>query len=513
MSFVGNQDARYQVAPKCKNVNMVHAEACIELASAYGLVLDEWQANAVRIWFRMTPEGRWCASTWGLSVARQNGKNGALEAVELYLMVVLGFKILHTSHLLTSARKAFKRLMSFFGRKVNDPNAPFPELNAMVVEIRKTNGQEAIELSNGGLIEVGARTGGAGRGSSFDFLIVDEAQEYEEDEQEALEATVSASPSGDPVIVYMGTPPKTDGERGAPFIRVRAAAVTGRSKRSAWVEHSPQGELDKMTEIELQAFVRDRKNWADANPAGGTRIKESTIEGECERLSARSFARERLNMFPAPAEVLELAFTEKALKRLAVSVDEIDFQAPILSFGVDMNPERTKVSVCAVTTAPGDRKHVELAADAPFGVEGTSVLVEWIWDRTKRRVPVVMDAFSPARDLLEAPLKKRGVKVFVLGTEEFTQACGQLYQAVHREKSITWFVEQTHLLESLKATVKEPLKNRPGSFKWNRIDLESDLSPTMAATCALFGSVKFGRRQRSTGGSGERKKRHAMVMG
>ena len=31
-------------------------------------------------------------------MARQNGKNGALEAVELYGMVVLGLKFLHTAH-------------------------------------------------------------------------------------------------------------------------------------------------------------------------------------------------------------------------------------------------------------------------------------------------------------------------------------------------------------------------------------------------------------------------------
>jgi len=510
LSFVGNQSARYQISPKCKNVSLVHAEACIELAEAYGLVLDDWQANAVRIWFRMTEEGRWAASTWGLSVARQNGKNGALEAVELYLMVVLGFKILHTSHLLTSARKAFKRLMSFFGRKVNDHNAPFPELNAMVVEIRKTNGQEAIELSNGGLIEVGARTGGAGRGSSFDFLIVDEAQEYEEDEQEALEATVSASPSGDPVIVYMGTPPKTDGERGAPFIRVRSAAVTGRSNRSAWVEHSPQGELDKMSEIELQAFVRDRKNWADANPAGGLRIAESTIEGECERMSARSFARERLNMFPSPAAKLELAFSEKVLKRQALTVEQIDSEVSPVAFGLDMNPEKTRISICAALPTD-EATHLELAANTDFDSGGISAVVEWFWTRCKRRIPVVMDAYSPARDLLEAPLKKRGLMVRVLDANEFTQGCGQLYHAFHREQSVTWFVEQTAFYESLKSTVKDPIKNRPGSFKWNRTDLEVDLMPTMAATCALFGATKFARRQRSTS-TETTKKRHAVVL-
>lgn len=510
MSLIGDQSARYQIAPKCAGVETFHAEKCIELAGAYGLVLDEWQANVVRIWFRMTPVGRWVASTWGLSVARQNGKNGALEAVELYLLVALGYKILHTSHLLTSARKAFKRLLSFFGQKKNDASARFPELNAMVVEIRKTNGQEAIELSNGGLIEVGARTSGAGRGSSFDFLVVDEAQEYEEDEQEALEPTISASPSGDPVTIFMGTPPKVVGERGAPFIRVRSAAVTGRAKRTAWVEHSPQGELDKMTEIELQAFVRDRRNWAAGNPALGLRIAESTIEGECERMSARSFARERLNMFPTPAAKLELAFSEKVLKRAALTREQRTMTLSASCFGLDMNPEKSKISICAA--APdGGNTHLELAVNTDFADAGISAVVEWFWKRCKRRIPVVMDAYSPARDLLEAPLKNRGIQVFVLGAHEFTQACAQLHHAFVKERRITWFVEQAPFYESLKATVKIPLKDRPGSFKWTRTDLDVDLMPTMAATCALFGATKFATRRRE-GGTGEKPKRHAISL-
>jgi hypothetical protein len=69
-----------------------------------------------------------------------------IEIRELFGMVELGEKFLHTAHEVKTARKAFKRLKHFFGDKANDPNAKFPELNALVVEIRSTNGQEAILL-------------------------------------------------------------------------------------------------------------------------------------------------------------------------------------------------------------------------------------------------------------------------------------------------------------------------------------------------------------------------------
>ena len=71
---------------------------------------------------------------------------------------------LHTAHEVKTTRKAFKRLKHFFGEIVNDPNAKFPELNALVTEIRSTNGQEAIYLSTGGSVEFIARSKGSGRG-------------------------------------------------------------------------------------------------------------------------------------------------------------------------------------------------------------------------------------------------------------------------------------------------------------------------------------------------------------
>ena len=506
--LTGSQVARFNTAPSPRGYSIEHATAALQLAEGYGLKADPWQAEIVRAWLRTGRLGMWCSSTWGASAPRQNGKNGALEVVELYLMVELNLKILHTSHLLGSARKAFKRLMYFFGTKVDDPHAKFPELNALVKEIRKTNGQEAIELYDGGLIELGARTGGAGRGSSFDVLVVDEAQEYEEDEQEALKPTISAAPSGDPVTIFLGTPPRDISERGEPFVRVRNNAVTGSNKRSAWVEHSAAGDVDLMDEPTLKAFVADHRNWADANPGLGRRITAETIESEQFEFSPRSFARERLNMWPSPKASGQLAFDAK--EWAALGVDSLPDGLQIAAIGIDMNIEQTKVSVSVAVFNGAEKIHLELIADAPFDAEGTATLVDWIWDKAKRRVPVVLDAFSPARDILEVPLKKRGLKVFILEAREFTQACALLLRAVHVERSVTHLLteDQERLDASIRHTVKEPIKNRPGSFRWNRDSLDADLGPTMSTTCAFFGALKFARR--SATGS-ERKKRHAIV--
>lgn len=501
-----NQLPRYCIAPKVKGATDEVGVTAISLAEEYGLTLDPWQANVVRTWMRTQPNGKWCASSWGVSVSRQNGKNAALEAVEFYMMAVLGLKIVHTAHNLSAARKAFKRLQRFFGRTENDPNAEYPELNALVKEIRKTNSQESIVLTNGGLIELSARSSNAARGSSYDVLVVDEGQEYEEDEQEALEPVVSASATGQPVIIYMGTPPREVSERGAPFVRIRNGAVTGTNKRIAWVEHSAPGELDKMSEPELAAFVHDRNNWYAANPGiPRNRPTIETIEDECGKWTPRSFARERLNMFPSPQEAGAKAFNMDRWEKL--KDEEPDSAWQVAAFGVDMNIERTSVSIGVATFRDDDRIHLELAADAPFDESGTSALVEWLWERCKRRVPVVIDAFSPARDILEVPLKKRGMSVFVLDAKESTQSCGLLHLAVGKEASVTHF-GQEHLDEAVRHTVKEPVKNRPGVFKWNRDSLEVDLRHVMAITAAHFGALKFARKRKS---QSEQKKRYAVV--
>lgn len=501
---LGTQIPRICVAPEPEGYNSNHGEDAVEYAGFYGLTADQWQATVVQTWMRQTPLGRWAASTWCVTVSRQNGKNGSLEIVELYGMAELGLRFLHTAHEVKTARKAFRRLKHFFGEKPNDPNAKYPELNALVVEVRNTNGQEAIELHNGASIEFIARSKGSGRGFTVDVLVCDEAQDLQDTELEALQPTISAAPSGDPVTIFMGTPPADTGALGEPFIRARNGAIDGTNPRIAWVEFSAPGDVDAMTVPQLEAFVRDRANWAAGNPAWGTRINEDTILTELNMFSARSFARERLNMFPA-AGGASAAISKKSWDPLKIT--EVGQDWPVLAYGLDMNHERTKVTIAvAVDSGEMGPVHLELAVEAPFDNEGTSALVEWLWERAKRRVPIVIDALSPAASI-SAHLKRKKMKVFILGAAEFTQACAGLYDAATKDKSIT-HLGQKPLNESLAGTYKDFIgRDKTGVFKWNRTSLEVDLGPTIAITCAYFGAVKFARRVPSSSG----RKRAAVI--
>ena len=168
---------------------------------------------------------------------------------------------------------------------------------------------------------------------------------------------------------------------------------------------------------------------------------------------------------------------------------EVEFapEGPSTAIGLDMNPERTTVAVAvAVKTDAGT--HVELARiDEP---DSTIELVNWISQRARRRVPVVVDAYSPARSL-EPGLKQKKARTFALSGNELMQACGGFYDAVTQDGVVT-HAGQEHLTASLMSAKRQSIGDA-GGWKWSRKALDSDLTPLMAVTCAWFGAEKFAR--------------------
>ena len=483
----GNQTPTFVHAPDGDDSDALDA---IEVSSAYGLVPDEWQETVLRSWMRRDSYGRWAAGRWGLAVPRQNGKNAVVEALELYALTVLGLKILHTAHEVKTARKAFLRLASFF-----ENEREYPDLFAAAKSVRKANGQEAIELhttdcpasgparcscKGGASIEFIARSKNSGRGFTVDMLVCDEAQEYPEEAQAALLPTISAAPQGDPVQVLLGTPPGPR-DNGEVFSRMHALAHEGIDPRMAWVDWGAVGEID----------TADRALWERNNPSLGGRLLESTLEDEFASFSRELFARERLGMWSSDTELSVIPQADWD----ACLVDEAP-EDRITAIGLDMDPERTAVVIAvAVKTEAGT--HVELARiDEP---DSTVELVNWISQRARRRIPVVMDAYSPARSL-EPGLKQKKCRTFALSGNELMQACGGFYDAVTQDGNIT-HIGQEQLDASLAGAKRQSIGDA-GGWKWSRKELESDLVPIMAVTCAWFGAQKFAKPVRSNNQKG-----------
>jgi hypothetical protein len=435
------------------------------LSGAYGLTPDEWQRYVIDRWSARRRDKRYIAGRCGLAVPRQNGKNGILEMVELFKIVVLGRRILHTAHEVKTARKAFLRLKSFF-----ENERLHPELAAMVKEIRQTNGQEAIVLTNGGSVEFVARSRGSGRGYTVDDLVCDEAQELTDEQYEALLPTVSSAPSGDPQVILVGTPPGP-GSPGTVFRRMRDAGVKGKDKRLAWVEWS----ADANDELD----IHDRKIWAATNPALGGRLNERVVVDEVAGMTPEGFARERLGVWDDEAmhrKVIDLA----AWSALA-SDSTID---GALALGIAMTPDRSTVTV-GVAGFTGDKRLVRTGMSR----RGTSWLVPWLEGAIAERSPVavVLDAASAAGALIPE-LERAGIDLHIVNVSELSAATGLLIDLVS-EGGVTHPLDDHHL-DSAVGVAKLRALTRGGAL-WD--DRGSDVtSPLQGVTLALAGLEAHG---------------------
>ena len=451
--------------------------------------LDEWQRGLCKSIVAKRENGQYACGIGGalLSIPRQTGKTYTIGSLVFALCLANpGTLVIWSAHRTKTHNETFRTMGSMTER---------PAIAPFVSRVLTGAGTEAVEFTNGSRVLFGAREGGFGRGFAMvDIVVLDEAQILTEAAMEDMVPATNAAPNG--LVLMMGTPPRPK-DPGEVFTNRRAAALSGEDEDVFYVEFSAPKDSNP----------NDREAWAIANPSFPHRTTETAILRMHNLLgSIESFLREGLGIWDEEALAAKAVDFSK-WEKLAES--NPDSEWPAVSYGVDMNPEQTKVSVTVAESRDDERTHLELTVDAAFSEAGTSTLVEWLWERCKRRVPVVMDAFSPARDLLEAKLVQRGIKVQILSTNDYVSACALMNEAVNKSGSISHF-DQEQLNDSAKSTVKEFLKNRPNSYKWNRAELDDDLAPFNSATYAFFGSIKFARRRRPDGES--RKKRHAVVL-
>ena len=176
--MIGSQMPRVQIEPKRAGTDGDDAAMLME---AYGNRLDAWQKLVLDCWLGKDEDGQYNVTSAGLAVPRQNGKNVCIEGLEFFGLIMNGERILHTAHQVRTSKKSFRRLVAMFTDKHH------PEIMEIVKTIRYTNGEEAIELVNGGTIEFLARSRQAARGfDGISRLVFDEAQELTDDQVERV---------------------------------------------------------------------------------------------------------------------------------------------------------------------------------------------------------------------------------------------------------------------------------------------------------------------------------------
>lgn len=436
-----------------------------ELARAFANAPDPWQEDVLDAWLARDRYDHPVYLTMILSVPRQNGKNDIIQDFELYKMVVCGEGILHTAHQVKTANKAFQKLCRIF--ESND------ELRELVVNIRRTNGEQGIYLTNGGFIEYSARSRGASRGNTYSVLVIDEAQEYTDEQAEALMPTLAASPSGYRQIVYTGTPPPP-GSPGTIFERLRKQAIKKPSKTMCFHEWSIESlPKEGTTYDELQASV------IDVNPAYGVRLDDDFTREEFATMTLEGFARERLGWWSDQTSSNAVFSAEDWRECEIESIPESDDEK--VCAGVKFTPDGENV---AVSVAVKQKKEcfIECVFYEPMS-KGTTWLAEWIESRKHEFAEVWIDgkvhSSALVQKLLESDFPNKAIRP--LSTHDVVDASSILYDAVVEKK--VHHTNQPLLTQSALATQKRPIGDKYNGG-WGFGDGTTSCAPIESASYA-----------------------------
>ncbi|MCX5584273.1 terminase [Streptomyces erythrochromogenes] len=465
----GAQRPRLYVAPPFLSSS---GQEAVELAALAGLQLDPWQQHILDVGLGERADGRWAAFEVAVNVPRQNGKGGVIEARELAGLFLLGEQlILHSAHEFKTAIEAFRRVTALV------TNSDY--LRKRVARVRRTTGEESIELLSGQRLRFLARSGGSGRGFSGDCNILDEAMILGDEAMGALLPTMSARPN--PQIWYLGS--AGIGGPSVQLARLRERAIGSMEGGTAdpslaYFEWSVEPHLPECpADCAAHDDAGDPASWARANPAMGIRISEEHVERERLSMSSQVFARERLGAGDYPSDSANTWSVIGQDAWRALTDGESKPSDPV-AFAIDMTPERSHAAIC-VAGSSGAAVHVEVVDHRP----GMGWIVDRAVDLQERWGPCawVVDGGGPAGALIP-DLERAGLKVTVPKVRDIAQACGQFYDAVTEQTLV--HLDQAPLAAALAGARKRDLGE---AWAWARRGVSVDISPLVAVTLAAWG--------------------------
>ena len=447
-----------------------------------GQEVVEWFESMGHLWYpcQKSEMDVFCARDAGddfayrticISKPRQNGKSYSARNYSVEKAVVEGLKVCYSAHHSRTTHKMFKEVLAIL--EGDD------ELRSMLEEVSRARGFEGIWLTNGGCIEFFTRStrSGGGRGTTYDIIVVDEAQEMTEDEQDAIKPTTLASDSGDPQMIYIGTPPGPTCS-GTVFrtLHDRAHALPD-SCGFAWIEWAvddvPDMEGDRSRILELAYMT---------NPAMGYRIRESVMLDVINTAtSPEGFAREYLGWWSKKALV---KFAIPASKFEGLAVDSPPTVGRV-AYGVRFSADGSEVSLAAARLHDGV-VYVEQIRREPMAL-GLGWLAEWIAARKSKGCCCVIDGKSGAQALVDK-LGTMPVNFIVTpSSAQVVAACTTMVDRVN-EGALEWYRPQADLFDSAVTSTRRKIGPAGG---WG-FGGENPI-PIEAASLALWGVLNSKR--------------------
>ena len=436
-----------------------------ERAKACGIKYDRWQDGLGRLMLAKRADGSFAATVGGIvmSICRQTGKTFTVGTMIFILSSLIpNLTVVWTAHRSSTAYQTFLFFKGLAQRKAMRP---------FIRVVHEPQGRPEVIFVNGSRIMFGARESGFGRGfDAVDVIVFDEAQILSEKTVSDMIPAANASPLHIGLVLYMGTPPKPT-DPGEKFTELRRQALAGEDDM-VYVEFSADRDVKS----------DDRKAWAKANPSYPSRTPESSMLRMKRQLDDDSFRREALGIWD------ETTFTSaiNAEQWANGAVDERR-DGGIVSYGIDMSPDRSSLAIGAAMKYEDGTAHIELVRFEDPGKQGVVWAAEWLKERWSKTAAVVLDGQSPAMVLLPE-LQSRHIRVTVTNTTDMGQACGR-FQDMLAQGSLKHLPDdkQTPLALATQGAVTRPIGNG-GAFGWNKKGSDVDISPLVACTLALHGA-------------------------
>lgn len=482
----GNQRPRIDIY---RNGDIWLADKTIQLLDEYGIKLLPWQKSILYRWMAVEADefGNW---VWvnpdcGLEVPRQNGKSELFIARIIGGMIFLGEALIYTAQSDNTVKEIKRRVLQFFYEAQE-------EIRDMMTDefTGDPRSLDYIELRNRGRCVFRTRTRTNGLGSTNDVLLIDEAQEETDAQQEALLPTISSGKNQNHQTIRAGTPP-TGGSSGTVFIRMRRRVLDGKTVDVCWQEWS----------VETITDPADIDAWYYANPSLGYFLMLSAVKKEAGQMAVDSFNKMRLGWI-AGVENMR-AITDDEWLPLAVKNVEIP-ENPNLVYAVKFAPDRSAVSLAVGVLMPNGLVHVEIIERKPMNA-GTHWLTTWLLqeNRWRKANKIIIDGAAGTQLLVEELVrsdKKLSKKILTPNVKEAGAAYAAFMEGI-QQKLLTHY-DQPALNVSIR-TVKKRDIGRDGMFGYASMNSDIQSDPTEAAAFAYYGAIRF-KKDRTNGGSSQR---------
>ena len=411
----GNQTPTLAV---CVPHKRTKGKEAVDLYNKTGRTCQNWQKKQLNNILAINKDGLWTHTRYGYSVPRRNGKNEIVAMRELY-GIINGERILHTAHRTTTSHSASLRLTELLD------SLGYIEVQRMNKKTRdeggygshytfsKQFGLERVSVIGGGTCDFRTRSGKGGLGEGFDLLIIDEAQEYTDEQESALKYVVTDSKN--PQTILCGTPP-TAVSSGTVFLNYRNETLAGKKDNAGWAEWS----------VDEQVDPHDKRYWYKCNPSLGVIFTERSIRDEITG-DELDFNIQRLGLWTE--DNLQSAISKAEWESMRVD-QQPEFANHNMYIGIKFGKDGTNVAMSvAVKTADG-KIFVEVI-DCHEIRDGIGWMVEWL-SQANNIKRVAIDGAN-GQSLMVAGMKQEKLKKPILPTvKEVIEANAKFEQAVFK---------------------------------------------------------------------------------